>query len=557
MLQSHKVSKRYGSKEILSEISFTLNRGDRALLLGPNGCGKTTLLRIIAGEEVPDGGAVSIDSRAMLGYLPQGFDLALDQSVNRAIFSGIPGYLDARQEVEGLLALMEGASQAEIDGLLSRYASALEAFQSLGGYDFEEQAVATLGHLGLSVPLETPLARLSGGERTRVGLARLLIARPDILLLDEPTNHLDIDALEWLEEFLVSYPGAILMVSHDEAFIDQVANMIIAIDAETHLAAVFSGGYQQYMAARETALEKQWAQWSDQIDEERRMKAAINRIQQHANKYEHISKNDFQRGKAKVIMQKAMAQKTRLERDLNAVDRVEKPKAGWTMDLDFGESPRGGQDAIRLEGVGHAFPGGDFLFRDVTLTLRHGERIALIGPNGSGKSTLLRIIMGDLVPTEGRAERGPSVQVGYMPQGQAGLSLTTTPLEIIRQAAPLDETAARRFLHRFLFSGDEVFTRIGDLSYGQRARLILAGIVLGGANCLLLDEPSNHLDIPSRHNFLVALEAFPGPVLVATHDRAFIDRFATAVWVMTDGGIHVYPDRAMMTERPKRRPQVS
>lgn len=556
MFQARRISKNYGSKEVLREISFTLNRGDRAALLGPNGCGKTTLLRIIAGEESPDSGDIDLDQRAVLGYLPQGFDLALDQTIADTVYDGIPGYLAAKEQLEDLLATLEKAGEKDLDSLLQRYDAAFTTFQALGGYEIDDRASLILAHLGLDSDLATPLVELSGGQRTRVGLARVLLAQPDLLMLDEPTNHLDLDALDWLENFLTSYQGALLLVSHDRAFLNRIANQIIAIDPETHQAEVLIGTYDDYLHAREIERAKQWGRWTDQVAEDRRMKIAINRLKERSERFEHMSKEDFYRRKAKLVMRKAMAQKSRLERDMASTDRVEKPREGWTLALDFGEMPRGGQEVIRLKHLGHAYPGGEYLFRDTTLTLHHGERIALLGANGSGKTTLFRIIMGALAPTEGEVERGANIHIGYMPQGQAGLPLEKVPLEIIRHAAPLDETQARRFLHRFLFTGDEVFTRVADLSFGQRARLILAEVVLGGANCLLLDEPVNHLDIPSRENFAEALDDFPGPVLFTIHDRALIDQFATGIWLIESGLITPYPDRIMMEKRYERRNRV-
>jgi ATP-binding cassette subfamily F protein 3 len=248
---------------------------------------------------------------------------------------------------------------------------------------------------------------------------------------------------------------------------------------------------------------------------------------------------------AKKVAKKALAREKKLERYLDSEERAEKPKATWGLKVDFGEMPRGGQNVIVLEGLGHRFD-ADWLFRDVHLTLRHGERIAVLGPNGSGKSTLLKCITGEIAPAEGEVRIGTSARIGYLPQGQEGLDSQDTPLALIRRIRPVSETDARHLLHFFLFAGDEVFVPVRSLSYGQRARLLLAAIVAQGANCLILDEPLNHLDIPSRERFEEALGAFPGAVLVTGHDRAFIDRFTNGVWALEAGTVNVYVDREEM-----------
>jgi ATPase subunit of ABC transporter with duplicated ATPase domains len=378
---------------------------------------------------------------------------------------------------------------------------------------------------------------LSGGQKTRLGLARLLIAEPDVLLLDEPTNHLDIQAIEWLEGFLASYKGAVLMVSHDRVFLDRCVSGIVAIDAKTHMATFYSGGYSDYLAAREGQIEKQWSQWQDQQVKVRQLEDSIRQVSDRANRYQSLSKNDFQRRKSKMVMRKATAQSSRLRRYIDSEERVEKPIAGWHLKIDFGQMPRGGQEAIILRDVGHAYDGDRWLFRDATLTLRHGERIVLVGPNGCGKSTLLKAIAGHITPAEGEVKIGANIRIGYMPQEQETLEPALTPLHIVQDAASMSETEARNFLHLFLFAGDEVFTSASALSHGERSRLLLAKLVLGGANCLVLDEPLNHLDIISRERIEEALEGFPGAILVTTHDRAFIDQFATGTWTIVDGTI--------------------
>ncbi len=547
-MQVNHISKSYAAQTVLDDISFVVNPGERAGLIGPNGCGKTTLLRIIAGLETPDIGHVHTD--ASIGYLPQGIELASDLTLDAYIRASLNDLEDARRELEQLAAQMRADSSP---ALIERYGHALARYEALGGYDVDHRIDAVLAGLGLDgIAPATPLDQLSGGQRTRVGLARLLLAEPSLLILDEPTNHLDIAALEWLEEFVSRYAGAALVVSHDALFLDRTVTRILELDDKTHRVTEYAGNYSDYAAAKASALEKQLSAYQDQQDEIARLKAAaahLRGIAQFRKGGKADSGDKFAKGffanRGLETVRRAKKIEARIER-LRTEDRIDKPQSAWGMKLEFGEPLRSGQIVLALDDLGHAF-GGKWLFRHANLTLRHGERIALVGSNGTGKTTLLRIITGELSPTEGSIHLGANVRLGYMPQEQESLVPEATPLALIRALAPMDETAARHFLHFFLFQGDGVFTPIGRLSYGERARLLLAKLVVSGANCLLLDEPINHLDIPSRERFETALDAFPGTVLIAAHDRAFIDRFATGIWSPGDGALRAYLDRAEMT----------
>jgi len=543
MLVVNNISKTYGDQRILSGVSFVINLGDRVGLVGPNGCGKTTLLRIIAGLAQPDAGHVFVDPSTTLGYLPQGLEPAPGETVGQMVRAGVQGLEPARRALSELVLRMEQADDMALPALIEAYGEALSRFEALGGYAVEHRVEAVLAGLGLAdVDPDEPVEQLSGGQKTRVALARVLLARPSALLLDEPTNHLDIEALEWLEGFLAEYAGAVLIVSHDRTFLDRTVCRILELDELTHTITEYAGNYSDYEVAKRQATDKQWAAWKDQQAELRRLQADIQRTKQQAQRTEEATINDHARRLARKVARKAKARERRLRRVLESEDRVEKPARRWKLKLEFGEMPHGGQIVVRLEGVGHRFD-ERWLFRDVDLALQHGERIALLGRNGSGKTTLLRIIAGQLSPTEGEVHIGANVRLGYMSQEQQGLDPNGTPLSVIRQAAPMTETEARSFLHYFLFAGDDVFVPVRKLSYGERARLMLAQLVVAGANCLLLDEPINHLDIPSRERFEAALDAFPGTVLTVAHDRAFVDRFATGIWAVEAGAIRRYVDR--------------
>ncbi|MBM3128699.1 MAG: ABC-F family ATP-binding cassette domain-containing protein [Chloroflexi bacterium] len=550
MLQLTNITKTYAAQTILADVSFVVNACERVGLIGANGCGKTTLLRIIAGDEQPDRGVVSV--RASVGYLPQGIALDDARTVGAYIRAGIAEYDAARHRVETLAAQMAQSSSEE---LIAEYGDACARFDARGGYAVERRIEEILAGLQLGASRDMPISQLSGGQRTRVGLARLLIAQPDLLLLDEPTNHLDIAALEWLEKFLREYRGAAIIVSHDWAFLDATVARILELDDQTHRVTEYAGNYSAYVEAKAREREKQFQAWQDQQDEIAHLSNAARHLRGIA-KFRKGGKADggdkFARGffanRGMETIRRAKQIERRIEHLLTDA-RVDKPARSWQMKLEFGAMPRGGQIVVALEDAGFAFGAGEYLFRHANLTLQHGERIALIGPNGSGKTTLLRVIAGELAPTEGSARVGANVRIGYIAQEQETLDANATPLALIRALAPLDETQARHFLHFFLFEGDQVFTRVGALSFGERARLLLAWLVIGGANCLLLDEPINHLDIPSRARFQTALDAFPGTILIATHDRAFIDQFATGIWSPVEGTLKRFVDRGELSAR--------
>ncbi|HEY3291776.1 MAG TPA: ABC-F family ATP-binding cassette domain-containing protein [Anaerolineae bacterium] len=546
MLQVNRISKSYGIQTILEDVSFIINRGDRVGLVGPNGSGKTTLLRIITGYEKPDSGRIDLEPSTTIGYLAQGLDASFGESVGSVMRSGIAGLQAAQVRVETLAEQM--AAQPPSTQMLAEYGDALERFEALGGYALEHRAESILAGLELQdIPSERPVQQLSGGQRTRLGLARLLVAEPKLLLLDEPTNHLDIDALEWLEGFLADYRGAAMIVSHDRTFLNNTVHRILALNPRTHHIEDYAGDYSDFEIAKALERDKQWMVWKDQQDEIARLASAARHVRGIA-KFRKGGKADsgdkfaggkhgFFAGRGVTTIRKAKHLEARIEKLLTD-DKVDKPRGSWQMKLDFGEMTRGGQIVIALEEAGHAFD-GKLLFQHVNLVLRHGDRVALIGPNGTGKTTLLRAITGGLQLSEGAVRVGSGVKIGYMPQEHETLDPEATPLSTVQALSSISETESRNFLHYFLFEGEEVFTPVKKLSYGERARLILARLVVSGVNCLVLDEPVNHLDIPSRERFEAALDAFPGTVLVAVHDRAFIDRFAAALWVIEDGTIRL------------------
>jgi ATP-binding cassette subfamily F protein 3 len=369
----------------------------------------------------------------------------------------------------------------------------------------------------------------------------VLLAEPQALLLDEPTNHLDPAMLEWLEDWLAAYPGAALIVSHDRAFLDRIVTRILELGSESHGLREYAGNYSDYVEQTTAEHERRWEQWRGQEAEVRRVRADIARTREQAMQVERTTtpRQPGVRRIAKKVAVKARSREKKLARYLDSGERVEKPKAGWQMKLEFGQAPATGQDVLALEDLAVGYAGVPLL-AGLTRTVRQGARIALMGPNGSGKSTLVRTLVGQLPPVAGRARLGANVRVGYLAQEQESLDPALDAISTIQALAPFSETEARAFLHYFLFSGDEVFTPAGSLSFGERARLNLAALVAGGCNLLLLDEPINHLDIPSRARFEQALSGFAGTSLALVHDRYFVERYATEVWSLSGkpgGGI--------------------
>ncbi len=543
MLSVNQLTKRFGDDLIFENVSFVVNAGERVGLVGPNGCGKTTLLRIITGEEAATSGSVGISPPALrIGYLPQGLEPPPEATVADVLFPAARRLNALEAELERLSIRLAEAS--DDPAVLAAYSATLDQIERLGSDVTPERSGPVLAGLGLDhLDLADLAAILSGGQKTRLGLARLLIHNPQLLLLDEPTNHLDITALEWLEEWLATYAGAALIVSHDRTFLDRTINRVVALDPAQLTARVYAGNYSAYVEAVISEREKLEADWRDQVVEIERLKRDVRQTMARAQRYERASETDQERRYAKKIAKMAKSKEKRLGRYVESDERVEKPGLSWQMKLDFVDVAPGSRDALRLAELAVGYPPAPPLLSAINLTLHAGERIALLGPNGCGKTTLLRTIMGELPPLTGSVYTGPSTKVGYLSQEQRTLEGYADALEAIQAVAALSETDARNFLHYFLFGGDDVFIPLEELSYGERARLMLAQLVAQGCNLLILDEPINHLDVPSRERFEQAMSGFEGAVLAVVHDRYFVDRFASRVWVAEEGTVRSYPDR--------------
>ncbi len=534
MMRASNLFKTYGDLAVLREVNLFLGLGQRAGLIGPNGAGKTTLLRLLAGRERADSGSVFVDPNARLGYLEQGLSFAAQATVGDVL-------RDPREDVIAEIERYAEAVATDI-AVIDDYQIALDRLDAMGGYPNEAVRAEVLAQLGLSgVALDMPVAHLSGGQKTRLGLARILLSEPNVLILDEPTNHLDIGMLEWLESWLARFAGAALIVSHDRVFLDRAVNRIFELDGVTREITEYAGNYSDYLAAKAHEREQQQQAFEEQQEEIARLTSAAAHMRGIA-KFKVGGKADsgdkFAKGffanRGKETVAKAKRIEARVEKLLTD-DRIERPRQSWQMKVDF-QNSEGSQDVLVLDRLTVGY-GQRALLTNVSMLIRRGDRIALVGENGIGKSTLLKTIAGVLPPLGGTFKLGPSVKLGYFAQEQENLNPLRTPLESLRYAAPMSETDARSFLHYFLFTGDQPLKPNTTLSFGERARLMLALLVAQGCNFLLLDEPINHLDLPARAQFEQALASFDGTALAVVHDRYFVQGFATRMFVAEAGAV--------------------
>jgi ATPase subunit of ABC transporter with duplicated ATPase domains len=541
MLQVQHLRKSYGITTVLSDVSFLVNDGEHVGLISPNGTGKSTLLRCLVGQEQPDAGTLSFaPPQLSIGYLPQSFGDLADQRVGEAVAGAQADVLAAEAALQH--AAEQLATADDMDDALLAYDAALARFEALGGYEREHRAAAVLAGLGLgAIDQDMPVRALSGGQKTRLGLALLLLGSPDLLLLDEPTNHLDVEALAWLERFVQGYPGAVLIVSHDREFLNQTATRILYLAPTTHTVKSYAGTYSDFADARAHEREQQYAAWQDQQDYVQGVQSDIRRLKGQAMSIQQGPKRqrDFYGAISAKVARLSKTRERKLERYLASDERVEKPRTRWGLRLDFGPPPPGGRAVLRVEDVAFAYEAPPLLLEDVSFEVAYGERLALVGPNGAGKTTLLRLIAGQLQPLSGTIHLGANVRLGVLSQEQETLDMRATVLQSVLGARAMSETDARNFLHFFLFGGDGVFREVGACSLGERSRLQLALLVLQGCNLLLLDEPLNHLDIDGREHFEEALDAFEGTVIAVAHDRAFLRSFAERVVEVRDGRVRV------------------
>lgn len=532
LVSASNLAKSYGAQDVFEGISFAIPRETKIALVGPNGSGKTTLLRLIAGQEIPTNGTIQRARKARFAYLPQQAEPFFDEdsALWESMLDVFAPLLEQSAELERLAAAM--ADPATRGEALQRYGRALEAFERGGGYAYEYRIEQVLAGLGFAKEeFRRPMGQLSGGQKTRALLARLLLQEPDLLLLDEPTNHLDLAGVEWLEEYLASWKGAVLVVAHDRAFLDATVDRVWEL-AWGRLEQ-YSGGYSDYVDQRAERMERQ--------------RLLYERQQETIAKTEDFIRRN-------IAGQRSAEAKGRRKR-LEKLERIERPREYRPISFSLGEASRTGELVFGLYDLVVGYDPSQPLFQVDELELRRGQRVALLGPNGCGKTSLLRTVLGQVPPLAGRVRIGAGVEPGYFAQGHTNLDPDRTALDTIVRAGGLRISEARDLLGRYRFSGDDVFKRVGDLSGGEQARVALAVLVLQGANVLILDEPTNHLDIPTQEVLEEVLAAFDGTVLMVSHDRYLIRRLASSVWAIADRELRAFRDYGAYSGWRKQRRQ--
>ena len=536
------IEKSYGADLIFSGVSFQINEQDRIGLIGPNGEGKSTLLDLLAGRQEPDEGAIAVARSTRIGYLTQNIDFQPENTLLEEMLTVFDEVRAWERELNDLaLALSESTSQGDSEyheGLLQEYAELQQHFEHAGGWGYEYKVSQVLDGLGFTREQQaSPVKYLSGGQQTRAALGKLLLQEPDLLLLDEPTNHLDLASLEWLEGYLTSWKGAMVVVAHDRYFLDKVVSRII--EMAFGRIEEYPGNYSRYLQLREERMERRLREYEAQ-------QAHIAHTEEFIRRYKAGQRSREARGRQKL---------------LDRLERVERPQEFRAMQFELNTVVDSGQVVLSTQKLVVGYPGkraGDdanVLMQVADLEVLRGDRIGLIGPNGAGKTTLLRTIIGQLPPISGHVYPGHNVRVGYYSQTHEGLNMERTIIDEIRQVSVLSEEGARSFLGRFLFSRDDVFKPIGALSGGERSRVALAKLTLQGSNFLVMDEPTNHLDLQSRQFLEEVLGEFDGTLLVVSHDRYFIDKLASKVWAVEEGVL--IPYMGNYTEyRTRKRPIV-
>lgn len=520
------IGKTFGTEQIFSGITFQINEREHVALVGTNGAGKSTLLKIIAGIDEASAGELTFQSGLRVAYQAQEATFTADRTLFEETldaFAHVRASADRMAEIEREMSSAEGA---ELERLFDEYSRRSTEFETHGGYEMEHRTAAVLHGLGFPEDMfDDPVRQLSGGQKTRVALAKALLSDPDLLMLDEPTNHLDLQAIEWLEEFLRTWNRAFVVVSHDRYFLDRVTTR--TLDLAFGRLEDYPGGYNRYLKLREERMARRLKEYEEQQE-------FIARTEEFIRKYKAGQRSKEARGR-----------ETRLAR----LERLERPQEHEKLTLRMRAELRPGRTVMTVKPItvgylprpemGETEP--DVMVQTTReLQIERGDRVALLGPNGSGKTTTLRTLVGELPPLAGRIELGTNVRVAYYAQGHEGLDPTRTVLETLLYDKPLGEEAARTLLGRFLFTGDDVFKPVSALSGGERSRLALCRLTLERANFLILDEPTNHLDIGAREALEEVLDGYDGTMLFVSHDRYFIDRIANRIWNIEDGDIATY-----------------
>lgn len=524
LLTATNLSKYYGIAPVLTGVSFHVSEGDRIGIVGANGAGKTTLLNILTGELPWDEGDFFLPGDKTVGYLKQQDNFRSENTVYQEMLAIFRPVIEMEEEMAHLSEEISRRSEKgeDVEDLLRRYDGLTHSFQLRDGYSYKSEINGILSSMAFTEDFfDKPISQLSGGERTRLALAALLLKKPDLLLLDEPTNHLDIGTLKWLEQYLKSYSKTLILISHDRYFLDQAVNRIFEV--ENHRLTCYDGNYSAYVEKKRMKEEDELRKYQQQQQEIARQEEMIRRFKQHGT--EKLAKRAQSR-----------------EKQLARMEVIQRPEAKQgKMKIQFKERLQSGNDVLHGEELSKSFGGGSdrrLLFQHVNFDIKKGDRICLVGPNGIGKTSLLRMIMGDLDPDSGYVKVGHNVTFGYYDQQQQQLNAANTVLEELHSQYRLyTERELRSLLGRFLFRGDDVFKQVASLSGGEKARLSLLKLMMSGANLLIMDEPTNHLDIASKEIFEDALMEFPGTLLVVSHDRYFLNKVPTSIYELWENGI--------------------
>ena len=514
ILACQNISKSFGTDEIIKNASFHIEENEKAAIVGINGAGKSTLLKIIMQEIDADEGTVTVAKGKTIGYLAQHQEQDSDKTIYEEVLSVKQPVIEMEKRLRAMEDAMNGCDADEMEKLLADYNKLNHEFELQEGYAYKSEVTGVLKGLGFGEEdFDKKMSELSGGQKTRVALGRLLVTKPDIILLDEPTNHLDMNSIAWLETYLMNYKGAVIIVSHDRYFLDRVVTKVIEVFQ--HRVSVFLGNYSDYAVKKKSAREALLRQYYNQQREIKHQEEVITKLK------------SFNR-------EKSIKRAESREKMLDKMERLEKPVEDNT-DIHSTLEPNivSGNDVMKVEGLAKQFD-GNYLFSGIDFEIKRGERVALIGNNGSGKTTMLKIINGLIAPDGGEVRLGTNVHIGYYDQEHHVLHMEKTLVEEISDDYPyLNNTQIRNVLAAFLFTGDDVFKRIGDLSGGERGRVSLAKLMLSEANFLILDEPTNHLDITSKEILESALNQYTGTVFFVSHDRYFINQTATRILDLT------------------------
>ncbi|MCE4043372.1 ABC-F type ribosomal protection protein [Lysinibacillus fusiformis] len=518
-MKAEQIQKIMGGNILFENLQLEVNSGEHVAIVGVNGSGKTTLLQLLSGVDFPDRGRIIKSKDATVGYLHQ-IPNYPGHSVKKVLEEAFADIYALRAR----MTILEQEMQSNVtDKILWQYGQVQEQFMLQGGYEVEAQLAMIANGLGILEMLAQPFSSLSGGEKTKVMLGQILLSQPAILLLDEPTNHLDMQAIEWLENYVRSFEGIVIVVSHDRHFMNQIAHKVIEI--EDGEAFTYTGNYDAFIAQREAKIEQQFADYEEQQKKIKKMQETIKRLKQWANEANPPNASMHRRAKS---MEKALAR----------IERVKKPISKKKMNLALTMAERSGKEVVQLQDIYHGYEKP--LLIDSNLAVYFGERLAIVGNNGSGKSTLLKMMLGEIVPNHGICHVGSNVKIGYLSQQLEHKNPAIRLIDAFRENVAVSEAEARHILARFLFYGYDVFKKVKNLSGGEKMRLRLAQLMHEDINVLILDEPTNHLDIEAREVLEDTLETFEGTIIGVSHDRYFLQKIFTKTAWLKDQTIHVF-----------------